>query len=57
MKKAVSPRILEFTTFFSVPCENRTHNWGLGGSCYIHLTKGTYSDFVTLLLEESNKLK
>lgn len=29
-KKVVSPRILEFTTFFSVPCENRTHNWGLG---------------------------
>lgn len=26
---------------FNVPCENRTHNWGLGGSCYIHLTKGT----------------
>ncbi len=55
-KKAVNPRSLEFTAFFSVPCENRTHNWGLGGSCYIHLTKGTYSAFVPLSLAESNEL-
>ena len=24
-----------------VPCGNRTHNYSLGGYCYIHLTKGT----------------
>ncbi len=41
IQKAVNPRILELTAFSDVPCGNRTHNWGLGGSCYIHLTKGT----------------
>ena len=24
-----------------VPCGNRTHNYSLGGYCYIHLTKRT----------------
>ena len=28
-----------------VPCGNRTHNYSLGGYCYIHLTKGTNAVF------------
>ena len=32
-------------TFANVPCGNRTHNYSLGGYCYIHLTKRTYTVF------------
>ena len=42
-------KALGYFLFLNVPCGNWTHNWPLGGVCYIHLTKGTYFHFCMVI--------
>ncbi len=41
LHKKTAMTLSSLPLFLYVPCENRTHNYSLGGYRYIHLTKGT----------------
>ena len=57
MKKAVMI-LSSLPLKMDVPCGNRTHNYSLGGYCYIHLTKGT-NGFATstIIIMQDSKVK